>query len=82
VVIEPNDVQSIPTEIGKPHKLYPNRAVEFVFTLKDGSIIKGITLLEGLEFTNNGDIVDIKINVYDTPSGPRPLNNQTRFGGF
>nr|WP_280925311.1 hypothetical protein [Enterobacter hormaechei] len=65
VVIEPNDVQSIPTEIGKPHKLYPNRAVEFVFTLKDGSTIKGIAPAgEDLEFINHGDIVDIKINVY------------------
>lgn len=42
MVIEPNDVQSFPIEIGKPNKFYPNRAVEFVFTLKDGSTIKGI----------------------------------------
>ncbi|EPJ5100217.1 hypothetical protein P0309_004273 [Citrobacter freundii] len=74
MAIEPNDVQSIPTEIGKPHKLYPNRAVEFVFTLKDGSTIKGIAPAgEDLEFTNNGDIVDIKINVYEVPSGPRSV---------
>ncbi|KLW70123.1 hypothetical protein [Enterobacter sp. BIDMC99] len=74
MVIEPNDVQSFPIEIGKPNKFYPNRAVEFVFTLKDGSTIKGIDPAgEDLEFTNNGDIVDIKINVYDTPSGPRSV---------
>ena len=74
MVIEPNDVQSIPTEIGKPHKLYPNRAVEFVFTLKDGSTIKGIAPAgEDLEFINNGDIVDVKTNVYDAPPGPRPV---------
>ena len=74
MVIEPNDVQSFPIEIGKPNKFYPNRAVEFVFTLKDGSTIKGIAPAgENLEFTNNGDIVDIKINVYDTPSGPRSV---------
>ncbi|HIH6744492.1 TPA: hypothetical protein ACYRWO_000951 [Enterobacter hormaechei] len=74
MVIEPNDVQSFPIEIGKPNKFYPNRAVEFVFTLKDGSTIKGIAHAgEDLEFTNNGDIVDIKINVYDTPSGPRSV---------
>ncbi|WP_431643205.1 hypothetical protein [Enterobacter hormaechei] len=74
MVIEPGEVQSIPTEIGKPHRIRPNRAVEFVFTLKDDSIIKGIAPAgEDLEFTNNGDIVDIKINVYDTPSGPRSV---------
>ena len=74
MVIEPGEVQSIPTEIGKPHRIRPNRAVEFVFTLSDGSTIKGITPAgEELEFTNNGDIVDIKINVYDTPSGPRSV---------
>ena len=74
MVIEPNDVQSFPIEIGKPNKFYPNGAVEFVFTLKDGSTIKGIAPAgEDLEFTNNGDIVDIKINVYDTPSGPRSV---------
>ncbi|WP_406626854.1 hypothetical protein RHN95_14045 [Enterobacter kobei] len=74
MVIEPGEVQSIPTELGKPHKLYPNKAVEFVFTLKDGSTIKGIAPAgEDLEFTNHGDIVDIKINVYETPSGPRPV---------
>ncbi|MDE9642032.1 hypothetical protein L2W99_25455 [Citrobacter freundii] len=74
MVIEPNDVQSIPTEIGKPHKLYPNRAVEFVFTLKDGSAIKGIAPAgEDLEFINHGDIVDIKINVYDASPGPRSV---------
>lgn len=74
MVIEPNDVHSFPIEIGKPNKFYPNRAVEFVFTLKDGSTIKGIAPAgEDLEFTNNGDIVDIKINVYDTPSGPRSV---------
>ncbi|EMG7934190.1 hypothetical protein V5M84_002263 [Enterobacter hormaechei] len=74
MVIEPKDVQSFPIEIGKPNKFYPNRAVEFVFTLKDGSTIKGIAPAgEDLEFTNNGDIVDIKINVYDTPSGPRSV---------
>ncbi|WP_236321290.1 hypothetical protein [Enterobacter hormaechei] len=74
MVIEPNDVQSIPTEIGKPHKLYPNRAVEFVFTLKDGSTIKGIAPAgEDLEFINHGDIVDIKISVYDASPGPRSV---------
>lgn len=74
MVIEPNDVQSIPTEIGKPHKLYPNREVEFVFTLKDGSTIKGIAPAgEDLEFINHGAIFDIKINVYDAPPGPRSV---------
>lgn len=74
MVIEPGEVQSIPTEIGKPHKICPNRAVEFVFTLNDGSTIKGITPAgESLEFINHGDIVDIKINVYETPFGPRPV---------
>lgn len=74
MVIKQGEVQSIPTTIGKPHKICPNRAVEFVFTLKDGSTIKGITPAgEDLEFTNHGDIVDIKINVYDNPFGPRPI---------
>ncbi|EHN8715597.1 hypothetical protein ACR4TH_002526 [Enterobacter hormaechei] len=72
MVIEPGEVQSIPTEIGKPHRIRPNRAVEFVFTLSDGSTIKGITPAgEELEFTNNGEIVDIKINIYEEPTGPR-----------
>ncbi|MFH4882100.1 hypothetical protein [Enterobacter hormaechei] len=72
MVIEPGEMQTIPTEIGKPHKICPNRAVEFVFTLNDGSKIKGIAPAgEDLEFTNNGDIVDIKINIYEAPSGPR-----------
>jgi hypothetical protein len=43
-----------------------------VFTLSDGSTIKGITPAgEELEFTNNGEIVDIKINIYEAPTGPR-----------
>jgi len=49
-------------------------AVEFVFTLKDGSTIKGIAPAgEDLEFINHGDIVDIKINVYEAPPGPRSV---------
>ncbi|UBB12339.1 hypothetical protein [Pantoea eucrina] len=73
-IIEPGGNHKISVEQGVPQTLTFNRAVEFVFTLTDGSIIKGIVPAgEDLKFTNQGEIADVTINIYETHSGPRPV---------
>lgn len=72
--IEPGGNHKFPVQQGVPQTLTFNRAVEFVFTLTDGSIIKGIAPAgEDLKFTNQGEIADVTINIYEAHSGPRPV---------
>lgn len=62
-------------EQGKLVRLGSNRAVNFRVETQGGTVIEGIIPAnEYLEVTNGGDIKSFDIKVYDSPSGPKPID--------